>query len=109
MQLFFILLLSLLLNIIIGYHASYKRNVKEGENVYDIGFDALPNLEKYHKIGDYILIIPILFVLFSWNLWSRSKKGNYLSMLILMYHISLYYISNPFPFPTLTPTPNPDY
>ena len=67
MQLFFILLFSLLLNIIIGYHASFKRNIKKGENVYDIGFDALPNLEKYHKIGDYILIIPILFVLFSWK------------------------------------------
>ena len=84
MQLFFILLFSLLLNIIIGYHASFKRNIKKGENVYDIGFDALPNLEKYHKIGDYILIIPIIFVLFSWNSWTRSKKGNYLSMLILM-------------------------
>ena len=60
MQLFIILLVSLILNIIIGYHASYKRNIKEGENVYDIGFDALPNLEKYHKLGDYILIVPFL-------------------------------------------------
>ena len=85
MQLFIILLVSLILNIIIGYHASYKRNIKEGENVYDIGFDALPNLEKYHKLGDYILIVPFLFVLFSWNSWTRTKKGNYLSMLILMF------------------------
>lgn len=85
MFIYILFLLALLLNVLIGYTASYKRNVKEGEPVYDLGFNLLPNLQKYDHLGDYALIIPFLFVLFSWNSWTRTKKGNYLSMLILMF------------------------
>ena len=85
MFIYILFLLALLLNGLIGYTASYKRNVKEGDPVYDLGFKILPNLEKYDHLGDYALIIPIIFVLFSWGSWGKSKRENFLTMFTLMY------------------------
>ena len=85
MFIYILFLLALLLNGLIGYCVSYKRNVKEGERVYDLGFDLLPNLQKYDHLGDYALIIPTLFVIFSWNSWVKSKKQSFLTAFILMY------------------------
>ena len=45
MFIYILFLLALLLNGLIGYSVSYKRNVKDGEPVYDLGFDLLPNLQ----------------------------------------------------------------
>tara|TARA_Y100000401_G_scaffold117257_1_gene125357 strand:- start:1180 stop:1698 length:519 start_codon:yes stop_codon:yes gene_type:complete len=85
MFLYVLTLLALIFNALVGYYVSYKRNVKEGERVYDLGFKILPNLEKYDHLGDYALIIPSLFIIFSWNSWGKSKKQSFLTMLMLMY------------------------
>ena len=85
MFIYILFLLALLMNCLIGYTVSYKRSVKEGEPVYDLGFNLLPNLQKYDYLGDYALIIPILFVLFSWGSWKTSKRESFLTMFILMY------------------------
>ena len=85
MFIYILFLLALLLNGLIGYTASYKRNVKEGDPVYDLGFKLLPNLQKYDHLGDYALIIPIFSVLFSWGSWGTSKREKFLTMFILMY------------------------
>ena len=73
MFIYILFLLALLLNGLIGYTASYKRNVKEGDPVYDLGFKILPNLEKYDHLGDYALIIPIIFVLFFVGIMGKVK------------------------------------
>ena len=85
MFIYILFLLALLLNGLIGYTASYKRNVKEGDPVYDLGFKILPNLQKYDHLGDYALIIPIFSVLFSWGSWGTPKREKFLTMFIFMY------------------------
>ena len=85
MFIYILFLLALLLNGLIGYTASYKRNVKEGDPVYDLGFKLLPNLQKYDHLGDYALIIPIFSVLFLWGSWGTPKREKFLTMFIFMY------------------------
>lgn len=77
MFIYILFLLALLLNVLIGYTASYKRNVKEGDPVYDLGFKLLPNLQKYDHLGDYALIIPIFYVLFYGDHGERQNVKNF--------------------------------
>ena len=42
-----------------------------------MGFKILPNLEKYDYINDYILIIPILFLVYHFGSWTKNKKVHF--------------------------------
>lgn len=79
------LFLALTFNMLIGYFVSYKRNVGENDKIYDFGFKILPNLEKYHKINDYIIIVPLIFLLSNFWYWGKIKQKNFLITLGLMY------------------------
>lgn len=81
-------LLAFVFNIFVGYFISYKRSHKIKQNkdkIYDIGHEVLPNLSKYHRIGDIALFVPIIALLFSIPKWSNKNTESYFKILGLMY------------------------
>jgi hypothetical protein len=85
LNIYLFLLVSFTFNLITGYYVSYKRNVKQNDKIYDLGFKILPNLEKYDYINDYILIIPILFLVYHFGGWTKNKRSTFLFTMGLMY------------------------
>jgi uncharacterized protein involved in response to NO len=75
-------LLSLVVNILVGHYISAQ---KGGDKIFDLGFDVLPNWEHHEHLSDYLLLVPGLFLLFSWNTWTTAKQNKYLLILTLMY------------------------
>ena len=55
------------------------------DKIYDIGHKVLPNLSKYHRIGDIALFVPIIALLFSIPKWSNKNTESYFKILGLMY------------------------
>ena len=78
-------LISLVVNILVGYYMSHRNGAGKGGAIYDVGFKFLPNLEKYEHLPDYLLVVPILFLLYNWPLWSVRKRDSYLTLLTVMY------------------------
>ena len=78
-------LCALSLNMPVGYYVSFRRNVRENDPIYDVGFQILPNLSKYDWLSDVALIIPVIGVLLSWGSWSSNKQHSMLVLLGLMY------------------------
>lgn len=78
-------LLSLVTNVLVGYYISARKGNGTGGTIYDVGFDFLPNWEKFEHLPDYLLAVPILFLLYYGPAWSSSKKISYLTFLTLMY------------------------
>jgi hypothetical protein len=77
-----VFLLSLSVNILVGHYISAQ---KGGDKIFDVGFDMLPNWEHREHLADYLLVVPGLFLLFSWNTWTTTKQNKYLLILSLMY------------------------
>ena len=78
-------LLSLATNILIGYYVSHRNGSGTGGPIYDVGFHLLPNWEKFEHLPDYLLAIPVLFLLYHWPKWNAAKRTSYLTFLTLMY------------------------
>jgi hypothetical protein len=85
LNIYLFLLVSFTFNLMTGYYVSYKRNVKENDKIYDLGFKILPNLEKYDYVNDYILIIPILFLIYHFSGWTKNKQNTFLITMGVMY------------------------
>ena len=85
LNIYLFLLVSFTFNLMTGYYVSYKRNVKENDKIYDLGFKILPNLEKYDYINDCILIIPTLFLIYHFGDWTKNKRSTFLFTMGLMY------------------------
>ena len=80
-----IFILSLVTNILVGYYVSHRNGSGTGGPIYDAGFNLLPNWERYEHLPDYLLVVPILFLLYKWPSWSGKTKNNYLLFLTVMY------------------------
>lgn len=78
-------LLSLIINVLVGYYVSHRNGSGLGGPIYDIGFTYLPNLEHHEHLPDYLLAIPVIFLLYNWSNWSSSKRTSYLTFLTIMY------------------------
>jgi len=78
-------LLSLVTNILVGYYVSHRNGSGTGGPIYDVGFHLLPNWEKFEHLPDYLLAIPVLFLLYHWPKWNAAKRTSYLTFLTLMY------------------------
>lgn len=80
-----LLVISLIVNVIVGYHISAQKGNHKGGDIHDVGFEFLPNLEKYEHLPDYLLIVPITFLVYNWSSWSAIKKKNYMTLLTVMF------------------------
>ena len=80
-----VFLLSLVVNILVGYYISAQKGNGTGGPIYDLGFHLLPNWEQHEHLQDYLLAVPILLLLYAWPLWSSKKKNDYLLLMTLMY------------------------
>jgi hypothetical protein len=78
-------ILSLVVNIFVGYYISSQKGDGKGGYIFDAGFHLLPNWEHYEHLPDYLLLVPIIALIYSWSTWSSSKKNDYLLLLSLMY------------------------
>lgn len=77
--------LSLVMNILVGLNISYKHGSGKDGPIYDMGFNLLPNLEQYEHLPDYLLIVPALFLLYTWPSWTKLKRNSYLTFLTIMF------------------------
>ena len=67
-------LLSLIVNILVGYYISAQKGNGTGGSIYDVGFHLLPNWEQHEHLPDYLLAVPILFLLYAWPSWSPKRR-----------------------------------
>ena len=51
-------LCALALNMLIGYYVSFKRNVRETDPLYDVGFNLLPDISRHDWLSDVALRFP---------------------------------------------------
>ena len=84
-MLLILFVLSLIINILVGHHISHKNGSNKHGPIYDMGFKFLPNFEQYEHLPDYVLIVPVLFLLSNWPSWSTNKRNSYLKLLTIMY------------------------
>ena len=78
-------LCALALNMLVGYYISFKRNVRENDPIYDVGFKLLPNLSRYDWLSDVALVVPLAGLAFAWSSWSSGRRESMLAVLGLMY------------------------
>jgi hypothetical protein len=78
----FLLILALLMNMLVGRYVSKPRGEPFGGKIRDVGFDTLPDLSNYEIIHDLTVVIPLAFLILNWK--SVNKEG-YIQFLTFMY------------------------
>lgn len=84
-MLYVLLIVSLIINILVGHYISSKIGSDKNGPIYDVGFNILPNLEKYEHLPDYLLLVPIFFLVKNWSSWSINKRNSYLMFMSVIY------------------------
>ena len=69
-----VFLLSLVVNILVGYYISAQKGNGIGGPIYDLGFHLLPNWEQYEHLPDYLLAVPILSSSFTHGPYGHPKR-----------------------------------
>jgi len=78
-------LCALALNMLIGYYVSFKRNVRETDPIYDVGFNLLPDISRHDWLSDVALIVPLMGLAFAWPNWSHTRQQSMLVLLGIMF------------------------
>jgi len=93
-------LCALTFNVLVGYYASYKRNVRASDRIYDIGYRVLPDLSAYDWLSDLALVVPAAALAFALPKWPASKRDSMFTLLALMFAFrSLVNIVTTYPSP----------